>query len=51
MSWNVNRRELLLAGGAAWLGAGALGTSWAHPRKVPRKFCSSPRSSGFPHIA
>jgi hypothetical protein len=23
MSWNLNRRELLLASGAAWLGAGA----------------------------
>ena len=45
MSSGLNRRQLLLAGGAAWLGAGAMGrVAGRSPRAAPRRCSSSPRA-------
>ena len=46
---NLNRRELLLAGGAAWLGAGALGRVLGASQKSTKKVLFFTKSSGFPH--
>ena len=48
MSSDLNRRQLLLAGGAAWLGVGAMGQClWPSPRESPRRSSSSPRARAF----
>jgi type 1 glutamine amidotransferase len=49
MSRGLNRRELLLAGGAAWLGAGAMGQVLARPQGSPKKVLFFIKSAGFPH--
>ena len=49
MSWNLNRRELLLASGAAWLGAGAFGHALGASQKSTKKVLFFTKSSGFPH--
>ncbi len=49
MSRDPNRREFLLAGGAAWLGAGALASAKASALKAPKKILFFTKSSGFPH--
>jgi hypothetical protein len=49
MSQTMNRRELLLASGAAWLGAGALGQALGAAQKTPKKVLFFTKSSGFPH--
>lgn len=49
MPSDLNRRELLLAGGAAWLGAGALSHALGASRKAPKRVLFFTKSSGFPH--
>ncbi|MGP0063353.1 MAG: ThuA domain-containing protein [Isosphaeraceae bacterium] len=49
MSRGLSRRELLLAGGAAWLGAGAMGQVLARPQGAPKKVLFFTKSSGFQH--
>ena len=49
MSWKLNRRELLLAGGAAWLGAGAFGKVLGASQKSTKKILFFTKSSGFQH--
>ena len=49
MSRNLSRRELLLAGGAAWLGAGTLGRALGASQKSTKKVLFFTKSSGFPH--
>ena len=49
MSRDLNRRELLLAGGAAWLGAGAFAKATASALKAPKKVLFFTKSSGFQH--
>ena len=49
MSRGLNRRELLLAGGAAWLGAGAMAGAWPSPREATKKVLFFTKSSGFQH--
>jgi uncharacterized protein len=49
MSWNLNRRELLLAGGAAWLGAGAVEQALGKSQRSAKKVLFFTKSSGFPH--
>lgn len=40
---------MLLASGAAWLGAGALSNAWGASRNKPKKVLFFTKSSGFPH--
>jgi len=49
MTRDLNRRELLLAGGAAWLGAGVFSRAMASARKAPKKVLFFTKSAGFPH--
>jgi type 1 glutamine amidotransferase len=49
MSLVLNRRRLLLAGGAAWLGAGAMGRVLAQPKGDTKKVLFFTKSSGFQH--
>ena len=49
MSSGLSRRELLLAGGAAWLGAGAMGRVLARPQGATKKVLFFIKSAGFPH--
>src|SRR5690349_1528624 len=49
MSRDLNRREWLLASGAAWLGAGAFASATASTRKAAKKVLFFTKSSGFPH--
>ena len=49
MPRNLSRRDLLLAGGAAWVGAGALGRALGASRKAPKKVLFFTKSSGYPH--
>lgn len=49
MSRNLSRRELLLAGGATWLGAGTLGRALGASQKSTKKVLFFTKSSGFPH--
>jgi type 1 glutamine amidotransferase len=50
MSSTLNRRQLLLAGGAAWLGAGAMARAMAPQRKAgTMKVLFFTKSSGFEH--
>jgi uncharacterized protein len=49
MSNGLNRRELLIAGGAAWLGAGAMGRVLARPQGPTKKVLFFIKSAGFPH--
>jgi type 1 glutamine amidotransferase len=49
MSRHLNRREWLLAGGAAWLGAGTMSRALAQPRGRTKKVLFFTKSSGFQH--
>jgi uncharacterized protein len=50
MSLDLNRRQLLLAGGAAWLGAGAMARAMALQAKgATKKVLFFTKSSGFEH--
>ncbi len=49
MSNGMSRRDLLLAGGAAWFGASALGQALARPEGPTRKVLFFMKSAGFPH--
>jgi type 1 glutamine amidotransferase len=49
MPRNLNRRELMLAGGAAWIGTGALASALGASRKATKKVLFFTKSSGFPH--
>jgi type 1 glutamine amidotransferase len=49
MAQGLNRRQLLMAGGAAWLGAGATGRIFARPAGPSKKILFFTKSSGFQH--
>jgi type 1 glutamine amidotransferase len=50
MSLDLNRRQLLLAGGAAWLGAGAMARAMAPQAKgATKKVLFFTKSSGYEH--
>ena len=49
MSSGLSRRELLMAGGAAWLGAGAMGRVLARPQGATKKVLLFIKSAGFAH--
>lgn len=50
MSRGMSRRDLLMAGGAAWLGTGAMGQLLAAPRQgATKKVLFFIKSAGFPH--
>jgi len=49
MSWDLNRRQWLVAGGSAWLGAGAMGRVLAQPKGDTKKVLFFIKSAGFPH--
>src|SRR4051794_33878799 len=45
----MSRRDVLLAGSAAWLGAGALNRALGGSQKSAKKVLFFTKSSGFPH--
>jgi uncharacterized protein len=45
----LNRRQLMLAGGAAWLGAGGMARALAQPKGSTKKVLFFTKSSGFQH--
>ncbi len=49
MSSGMSRRELLMAGGAAWLGTGAMGRVLARPDGATKKVLFFIKSAGFAH--
>ena len=49
MTQAVNRREMLLASGAAWLGDGCLTQALGAARSSTKKVLFFTKSSGFPH--
>ena len=49
MSCDLNRRQLLLAAGAGWLGAGAINRLLAQPKGTGKKVLFFTKSSGFQH--
>ncbi len=49
MTRELNRRDLLLVGGAAWLGAGVFSKAMASARRAPKKVLFFTKSAGFPH--
>ncbi len=49
MSPDLNRRDLLLAGAAAWLGAPSLARAMAGPKGPTKKVLFFTKSSGFQH--
>jgi type 1 glutamine amidotransferase len=49
MSSGLSRRQLLMAGGAAWLGAGTMSRVLARPQGAPKKVLFFIKSAGFPH--
>jgi uncharacterized protein len=49
MNCDLNRRQLLLAAGAGWLGAGAMNRLLAQPKGAGKKVLFFTKSSGFPH--
>jgi type 1 glutamine amidotransferase len=49
MSRTLSRREILLASGAAWLGAGVLGRALGASQRSSKKVLFFTKSSGFPH--
>jgi type 1 glutamine amidotransferase len=49
MSNGMSRRDLLIAGGAAWLGAGAMGRVLARPDGATKKVLFFIKSAGFAH--
>jgi uncharacterized protein len=49
MSRDLNRREMMLASGAAWIGAGALSRALGAAQKSTKKVLFFTKSSGFPH--
>lgn len=49
MARDLNRRELLQAGGALWLGAGAMGRAFGASRQAPKKVLFFTKSAGFEH--
>jgi uncharacterized protein len=49
MSRGLSRRQLMLAGGAAWLGGGTMGRVLARSQSSPKKVLFFIKSAGFPH--
>jgi type 1 glutamine amidotransferase len=49
MSRHLSRREILLAGSAAWLGAGTLSRALGGSQKGTKKVLFFTKSAGFPH--
>jgi type 1 glutamine amidotransferase len=49
MSCDLNRRQWLLAGGAAWLGIGSMRRLLAQPKGTSKKVLFFTKSSGFQH--
>ncbi len=49
MSRGLSRREMLVAGGAAWLGAGTMSRALARPQGSPKKVLFFIKSADFPH--
>ena len=49
MTQALNRREMLLASGAAWLGAGSLARGLGAVQGNAKKVLFFTKSSGFPH--
>jgi type 1 glutamine amidotransferase len=49
MSSGLSRRDLLMAGGAAWLGAGAMSRVLARPQGATKKVLFFIKSAGYPH--
>jgi type 1 glutamine amidotransferase len=49
MSTVLNRRQLMLAGGAAWLGAGGMAKLLAAPKASTKKVLFFTKSSGYEH--
>ena len=49
MSLDLNRRQLLLAGAAAWLGTGAMADCAPQPKGATKKVLFFTKSSGFQH--
>ena len=49
MSSDLNRRQWLLAAGAAWLGAGSINRLLAQPKGASKKVLFFTKSSGFQH--
>jgi type 1 glutamine amidotransferase len=49
MSGDLNRRQLLLAAGAAWLGLGSINRLVAQPKGSTKKVLFFTKSSGFQH--
>jgi type 1 glutamine amidotransferase len=49
MTQALNRREMLLASGAAWLGAGSLAQALGASQSSTKKVLFFTKSSGFPH--
>ncbi len=49
MTQALNRRQLLMAGGAAWLGASSVGRAFARQNGPKKKILFFTKSSGFQH--
>jgi type 1 glutamine amidotransferase len=49
MSFDLNRRQWLFAGAAAWLGAGSMSRLFAQPKGASKKVLFFTKSSGFQH--
>jgi uncharacterized protein len=49
MSFDLNRRQWLLAGAAAWLGSGSMSRLLAEPKGASKKVLFFTKSSGFEH--
>lgn len=49
MARTINRREMMMASGAAWLGGGALSRTFGASRSASKKVLFFTKSSGFPH--
>src|ERR1700678_2041935 len=49
MTFDLNRRQLLLAGGSAWVGMGAANRLLAQPKGEAKKVLFFIKSAGFPH--
>jgi uncharacterized protein len=49
MSSDLNRRQMLLAAGAAWLGTGSINRLLAQPKGASKKVLFFTKSSGFQH--
>lgn len=49
MSFDLNRRQWLVAGAAAWLGTGSMSRLFAQPKGASKKVLFFTKSSGFQH--